>query len=56
MTDTKNPKPADDEGGHTKYAVECDPKKPLDPKEKTAGEGCGNCGGGHDDVEGGEEK
>jgi hypothetical protein len=38
--------------GHTKYAVECDPKKPLPKDEKTAAEGCGSCGGEHKEVEG----
>jgi len=52
MTDEAHP---EEDEGHTKYAVECDPKKPRDPKEKTAGEGCGSCGGDHEDVEGSEK-
>lgn len=39
----------------TKYGVECDPKKPVEKaNEKTAGEGCGKCGGQHEDVKGAE--
>lgn len=53
MSDDERPS---DEEGHTKYAVECDPKRPLSPQEKTAGEGCGSCGGEHKDVEGGAKK
>ena len=44
------------EEGHVKYAVECDPKKPLPPDEKTAAEGCSCCGGKHDEVTGGEKE
>ena len=55
MSDNETkPKPESEEG-HTKYAVECDPKKPLPADEKRASEGCAGCGGTHEDVAGSEE-
>jgi hypothetical protein len=51
VTETSKP----EESGHTKYGVECDPKKKPEPGTKVATDGCPDCGGKHEDVDDGSD-
>lgn len=51
MNDPKKPseKIAAEEPTFEKYGVECNPKEPIPVGTKEASEGCGQCGGKHEE-------